>query len=269
LAILTVNTPFNIELEFLLAPFFKRVVAWLCDYLILILYSYAAIFLIIGAPLGIDTLSVSRMEMWQSIAIVLLISLPVLFYHLIFELYCSGRSPGKMLMGLQVVNKEGGSASISQYILRWIICMPNYMLPGIVLMDGAVQLMAMTIVLGLVFLPAVISIAVTAKSQRLGDIAAGTVVVDIHQKINIAETIYIEVDDDNYQPLYPQVLTLSDKDINGIKNLLQTKAGKVRDNYMLRVAQRIEEVLQVTMNDTPELFLQTLLKDYNYLTQSR
>jgi hypothetical protein len=124
-------------------------------------------------------------------------------------------------------------------------------------------------VLGIASLPDVISIAVTARSQRLGDLAAGTVVVDTKYKMDIQETIYVEVDTTAYEPKYPQVLKLTDRDISGIRNLLSGKITKESENYMYRVAYRIEEVLQVKMNGDPDFFLQTLLKDYNYLTQHK
>jgi len=269
LSILTVNTPFNIDLEFSLAPFVRRALAWLLDYLIIILYSYAIIFLIVGTTIDLDGRDVENILTWQWIAVGVLITIPVMFYHLIFELVLNGRSPGKMLMGLQVMNIEGASPTLSQYVLRWMLCAPNYMVAGLVLMANPLMLFMMTMFLGFIYLPGIIAIAVTAKSQRLADLAAGTVVVDVRRKINISETIYVAVDEEDYTPLFPQVLTLSDKDLNGIRNLLSTKPSKERDNYMLRVAYRIEEVLQVKMNGEPVIFLQTLLKDYNYLTQSR
>jgi hypothetical protein len=130
-------------------------------------------------------------------------------------------------------------------------------------------LLGVAVILGMTALPDVISIAVTSKSQRLGDLAAGTVVVDTKYKMDIQETIYVEVDTAAYEPVYPQVLKLSDRDISGIRNLLSGKITKESENYMYRVAYRIEEVLQVKMNGDPEFFLQTLLKDYNYLTQHK
>jgi hypothetical protein len=72
-----------------------------------------------------------------------------------------------------------------------------------------------------------------------------------------------------YEPVYPEVLKLTDRDINGIRNLLTGKTNADTENYMMRVAYRIEEVLNIKMNGEPVLFLQTLLKDYNYLTQNK
>lgn len=242
--------------------------AWLIDLLFMFIYSYFMMLFILG-NLNSDRFNISSLDKWTITLVFLLVVMPVLFYHLVFELLLNGRGPGKLIMGLNVMNREGASPTLSQYVLRWMLCLPNYFILSIIgiVSPGSFVLVVMGI--GLICLPDVISIASSAKSQRLRDLAAGTVVVDIRHKMNIAETIYIELDEADYVPVFPQVLQLSDKDINGIRNLLNSKGNKDRENYMLRVAYRIEEVLQIKMNGMPHVFLQTLLKDYNYLTQAR
>lgn len=268
MALLTVNTPFNIDLEFSLAAFHKRMFAWLLDLLFIFIYSYFMMLFIMG-NLSRDRFQIENLEKWTIALAFLLVVIPVLFYHLIFELILNGRSPGKLIMGLRVMNSEGASPTLSQYVLRWMLCLPNYFMLFLLSIVNPAMFIVVGMGVGMVCLPDIISIASSAKSQRLGDLAAGTVVVDIRYKMNIGETIYMELADTGYQPLFPQVLQLSDKDINGIRNLLSNKMNKEREDYMLRVAYRIEEVLQIKMNGAPFVFLQTLLKDYNYLTQSR
>lgn len=268
LALLTVNTPFNIELEFSLAAFHKRMFAWLLDLLFMLVYSYFMMLFIMG-NLSNQRFQVDSLEKWTIVLVFVIVILPLLFYHLIFELLLNGRSPGKLIMGLKVMNREGASPALSQYVLRWMLCLPNYFMVFLLSIVNPGALVLVVIGVGIVSLPDVISIASSAKSQRLGDLAAGTVVVNIRHKMHIAETIYMELSEADYQPLFPQVLQLSDKDINGIRNLLNSKGNKEREDYMLRVAYRIEEVLHIKMNGAPQEFLQTLLKDYNYLTQTR
>jgi len=268
LALLTINTPFNIDLEFSLAAFHKRMFAWLLDLLFMFIYSYFMMLFIMG-NLSNERFRIDSLERWTIVLAFVLVVIPVLFYHLIFELLLNGRSPGKLILGLQVMNSEGASPTLSQYVLRWMLCLPNYSLLLLLSIINPAMFILVGMALGMLSLPDVISIASSARSQRLGDLAAGTVVVDIRYKMNIGETIYMELEDTAYQPLFPQVLQLSDKDINGIRNLMSSKITKERENYILRVAYRIEEVLQIKMNGEPLVFLQTLLKDYNYLTQSK
>jgi uncharacterized RDD family membrane protein YckC len=269
LALFTVTTPFNIDLEFSLAAFYKRMFAWAIDLLLIFIYCYTMRFFVYKNVISSADWSI-RTESKLSLALSLLtIYVPVLLYHLLFEVFMNGKSPGKFFLGIKVMNKEGASATLSQLLLRWILCLPNYFLILVVYVYEPMALLGVAVILGMTALPDVISIAVTSKSQRLGDLAAGTVVVDTKYKMDIQETIYVEVDTAAYEPVYPQVLKLSDRDISGIRNLLSGKITKESENYMYRVAYRIEEVLQVKMNGDPEFFLQTLLKDYNYLTQHK
>lgn len=269
MALFTVTTPFNIDLEFSLAAFYKRMFAWMIDLLLIFIYCYIMIFFVYDTILGTNRFSDDSQSKLTTALSILTIYLPVLVYHFLFELFMNGRSPGKWFLGIKVMNKEGASATLSQLLLRWILCLPNYFLILVIYSYNPGSLILVVIVLGVAALPDIICIAVSSKSQRLGDLAAGTVVVDTRYKMDLQETIYMEVEQSGYHPVFPQVLKLTDRDINGIRNLLSGKATRETENYMYRVAYRIEEVLQVKMNGDPDFFLQTLLKDYNYLTQQK
>lgn len=269
MALFTVTTPFNIDLEFSLAAFYKRMFAWMIDLLLIFIYCYLMRFFVYkNVIVGMR----DNMETGSKLSVILsifTIYLPVLIYHLLFEIFMNGRSPGKYFLGIKVMNKEGASATLSQLLLRWILSLPNYFLILVLFIRNPIELLAIALVLAIVALPDIISIAVTANSQRLGDLAAGTVVVDTKYQMDIQETIYLEIGSAEYEPVFPQVLKLTDRDMNGIRNLLSGKINKDAENYMYRVAYRIEEVLQIKMNGDPVFFLQTLLKDYNYLTQHK
>ena len=45
---------------------------------------------------------------------------PVLFYYPVMEILTNGQTIGKKIMGIRVITLEGGQASVSQYLLRWI-----------------------------------------------------------------------------------------------------------------------------------------------------
>ena len=111
----------------------------------------------------------------------------------------------------------------------------------------------------------IIIIAVTGKSQRLGDLAAGTVVVNTRSKLTVNDTIFMAVNAANYTVKFPDVMRLSDRDINTIKGVLIQ--SEKRSNYMMcaRVALKVKEVLKIE-SDMPDFdFLEKLLEDYNYL----
>jgi len=115
---------------------------------------------------------------------------------------------------------------------------------------------------------AVLSAALTKNNQRLGDLVAGTVVIDKNARTALQETIYLEIEDERYVPMHPQVMQLSDRDINGIRNLLDSKGNsKDTEIYIAQVTHRIREVLNIETTLEPRAFLQQLLKDYNYITR--
>ena len=55
-------------------------------------------------------------ERWHNV----LRALPVLFYYPMMEILTNGQTVGKKIMGIRVITLEGGQASISQYLFRWM-----------------------------------------------------------------------------------------------------------------------------------------------------
>jgi hypothetical protein len=111
----------------------------------------------------------------------------------------------------------------------------------------------------------VLLVITTRKSQRLGDILAKTILIRTSTKGSIKETVFQEVAD-SYVPSFPQIMQLSDKDINAIKSILET-ARKRNDHAMAAAAsEKIKAHLKMDSAVEPFDFLDTLLKDYNYLS---
>jgi hypothetical protein len=72
--------------------------------------------------------------------------------------------------------------------------------------------------------------------------------------------------EDNYVPIFPEVMRLTDRDLNIIKSVYSTVLKK--NDYALaeRTAEKIEMALKIHNKEHPLTFLETLLKDYNYLS---
>ena len=79
------------------------------------------------------------------------------------------------------------------------------------------------------------------------------------------DTVFVKVNKTDYKVLFPDVMRLSDRDINTIKNVL-TQASK-RNSYEMcnRVAMKVKDVLKINADMHPDQFLEKLLEDYNYL----
>ena len=91
-------------------------------------------------------------------------------------------------------------------------------------------------------------------------------VIDANYKPDINETIYQEIEVLDYVPVFPQVMRLTDRDINGIRNLLDVqRKSKDNDNYTLQVVEKIKTVLKIESELEGYDFLRQLLYDYNFL----
>jgi uncharacterized RDD family membrane protein YckC len=260
MSVLTVTTPFHIDLEFKLAPFHKRVLAVLIDMLIICSYNYLMMRMLIQ-PMHVSGSVATFMY-------VTLLMVPSFLYPLVLEVLLNGQTIGKRVTGIKVMDRQGGEPAMGQYILRWMLGFGNYIIflvPFIVFIP-----VYLIIMVGVFYLPDTITVAIAPLSQRLGDLAAGTVVIDTRARTSLHETIYLELEDEvAYKPMYPQVMRLSDRDINGIRNLLESKSrSSEHEDYIVEVSLRIRQVLGFESDLHPRDLLEQLLRDYNWLTRS-
>jgi len=259
MAIITIGTPFNIDLEFKIATVNKRLLAWLIDMVVICFYFYLMlrfVYPLFGMGEAVSTF-----------AQLLVIVIPILLYQLFFELFFNGQTIGKKAVGIAVIDMEGKEPSIGQYLLRWILCIGNlfvYIIPYLIIAYPAVMIFFL-----ILYLPDFLFVIISNKSQRIGDFAAGTVVIDKKYRPSINETIYLQIENKDYQPMFPQVMRLSDRDINGIRNLINIKRpAKDSQSYTFQVVDKIKSVLEIETDLHPEDFLQQLLWDYNYYTKA-
>ena len=144
-------TPEAVRLELETAGVGSRTLAYLLDLLIMgaILSSLSSLFVLAMAGAGTEVFAV--------VLLILLISAVQFGYPIAFEVLWRGRTPGKAALGLRVVTREGGPVRLRHAAIRAVLGLVDFLLTF-----GAV---------------AVISVLVTRNDQRLGDLAAGTVVL--------------------------------------------------------------------------------------------
>jgi hypothetical protein len=109
----------------------------------------------------------------------------------------------------------------------------------------------------------VISIILSPKSQRVGDLVAGTILIDMRNNATWQDTVFTEISE-HYKPRYPQVMQLTDRDINTLKQIIETVKRKNDQDLARRIAQRILSKVNIKTDQYPIDFLETLLIDYNY-----
>lgn len=143
-----IATPEGVELELVLAGAGSRAIAALLDFLIKALVFFAVLLLAwaVGVHDGIG------------VALLIILSFSLLFgYDVLFEVLASGRTPGKRWSGLRVVRDGGRPIGVGTSAVRNILRVID-ILPG-------------------VYTVGLISIVLTVRNQRLGDLAAGSLVV--------------------------------------------------------------------------------------------
>ncbi|GAA4276229.1 RDD family protein [Aquimarina mytili] len=236
---IAINTTQNVNLDYKTVSIGERMLAFLIDMVIFWLYLFIVNFItaIVGTAFK---------DNWTVFGIQSLLLLPIMFYSLYMHIIFNGRTVGKMLMKIKVVRIDGLPAHWSNYLVRWML-----RLVDIWIFFASVG---------------VLTILFSNKRQRLGDAAAGTIVINTKQKVKISHTILEDIKDD-YQPKFLNVTKLTDKDVRLIK---ETYRIAVRSNdYKTLTALRIkvEEVLEVKSELYDRQFLDTILKDYNYYTQ--
>lgn len=213
-----------------------RIMALTIDFFIEVLYIYAVSVFIVEAldiPSGI-----------QGFLLLAAVYLPVLCYSLLWEVFNHGQSIGKKIMNIRVVKTDGSTPTMSSYLLRWLLF----------LIDGP-----LTGGLGLV------AVLMTHNRQRLGDLAAGTMVIKEknYRKIHVSldEFDYLTKD---YQPVYPQAADLSLEQIHVITRTLES-GEKKRARRVADLAGKVQTLLAVTPRESSaEQFLRTVVRDYQY-----
>jgi uncharacterized RDD family membrane protein YckC len=266
---LKVPTSFNIDVEFEIPEFFRRFLSLLIDLVIQFLYLVLANKIL---SLIFANLEKSEDFYYDRLAYIFLMYLPIFLYHVSLEITLNGQSFGKKIMQLRVVNENGGRASVSQFLIRWLLRVSDtwIVLAILVLMEGAAMggnNEGSFIVLGiLLFLIADIILVISSpKGQRIGDILARTILIRTHTKSSITETVFQEVEN-TYTPQFPQIMRLSDKDINAIKSILESARRRNDDAVADTAAEKIKRHLGIETQMPPAEFLEILLKDYNYLS---
>ncbi|RSK39136.1 RDD family protein [Mangrovimonas spongiae] len=231
-----IETAQNVGIHQQVANIGDRILAYLIDSVIV--FAYMISMIIILNALDID--------MFDSWAIFLLLSLPAFMYYILFETFWDGKTIGKHVVKIKVVKLDGTKPAFSNYLIRWLL-----------------RIVDVTISTGGI---AVLTILIKGNGQRLGDIAAGTTVITEKTKVSIQETLMQELPD-NYVPKYSQVTVFSDTEIQTIKNLYDKAVRNGQHNIILALQKRLKLVMQVEPVEKPVDFVSTVIKDYNYYTQ--
>lgn len=226
-----IQTTQNVDIEYELASVGDRILATLLDYLFFFGY-ILLVFLFIGI-IG------SHIE--DNLWLLVILFLPILLYDLLCEMFFQGKSFGKMIMKIKVVKLDGTQAGFGAYLLRWLLRIIDTRM-----FSGGIALIA---------------ILANGKGQRIGDMAAGTTVIKMKQKVTIKDTILNKVKP-KYTIVYEEVSKLSDSDIAIIKEVMQVSLRTGNQQAIDRLAKKTKETMGITTNLPHTQFLATVVQDY-------
>jgi uncharacterized RDD family membrane protein YckC len=156
---LSIDTPEQVALDFTLASIGSRFLALALDTVIQV--GATLVMILLGGLVAwtVDVTLVGKGP-WVLAALVLGWFLIYSGYFAMFEATWNGQTPGKRVVGLRVISVTGRPISAYEAILRNVVRVADQ-LPG-------------TYAVG------ILAIFITGRNQRLGDLAAGTVVVHEH-----------------------------------------------------------------------------------------
>jgi uncharacterized RDD family membrane protein YckC len=149
---LTIDTPEGVPLELTLAGVGSRFTSALLDYLLQTII-LVALLVVLSYGVGVDPGAGGIAAAFWAVGFF------VVFwgYDVGFEVLNSGRTPGKALNRLRVVRESGAPVTFGTSAVRNVIRIID-ILPG-------------------TYLVGMVSIVVTRRNQRVGDLAAGTLVI--------------------------------------------------------------------------------------------
>jgi uncharacterized RDD family membrane protein YckC len=242
---ITIQTPEGVDLELTLAGLGSRFAARIIDELIklaIIVALFAAV-ASLGAssvvPSGLDADGPPRDAVLVVVAVVVVaVFLVNFFYEVLFETLASGRTPGKRITGLRVVRLDGRpvgfTASAVRNLLRVIDSLPFAYAAGMV------------------------CILVTTRNQRLGDLAAGTLV---------AREVTTEAPTPSHPPSTPapawDVTAITADEAAAVRRFLERREGlqvDARARLATQFAARLgPKVAGATGELPPEEFLEALV----------
>ncbi len=235
-----IPTAQNVKVEYQLGSVVERGLAFGVDNVIIGLYTgFIALFnaFILGGT---------------SEALIWIMATPVfIFYHLSFEVFNNGQSPGKKLMGLRVVKTDGKLSDFKSYLIRFVFRM--------------VDIYATAFSLG------VLCIVGSTRNQRLGDMLADTTVVKVKggRRFSLAG-VRNGQNHETEEIQFPEAKKMNEEEMLVIQETViryKRYKNQAHTEALQMAVQKVEDILGIKPEGNPVKFLEAVLKDYVRLTR--
>lgn len=222
-----IETPEGVDLELTLAGLGSRVGSAIVDALIRGVL-YVSVLLLFGLSIWGGGI-VPGSGFLTAIPIVLIFFIEV-GYDIVFETLASGRTLGKRVTGLRVLRIDGSPVDFRSSAVRNLLRIVDGPLTG--------------------YIAGAISVLATSKNQRLGDLAAGTVVVrDRVAEVRTTEVSYLYAD--GSEPLALDATALSREDVATLRRFLARRSG-LDPVVRARLASELSQRLRAKVSGVPE-----------------
>lgn len=241
-----IRTTQNVSIEYELASLRERIIAFLIDCVIIGGF-YLVIFLLLLAS---SQTSIFESRLVSYAGYLFLVGL--LGYHLLSEVLANGQTWGKKSMGIRVVRLDGQEPGLSDYLLRAVFQIVDSLLSlgvlGALLISGS------------------------AKNQRLGDMTANTTVIRVKHNLHFRLEEILKINSlQDYNPQYPEVRRLNEKDMLLIKSTIlryQRYPNEAHRQAVDLLIQKLKQILELREPPKNKIeFLRTLIRDYIVLTR--
>ena len=230
---LAIATPEGVEIELTLAGLGSRFIAALIDFFIRLLPLVALLVLLDPADRAIGAAIFALADFGMQF-----------FYNVLFEVLGGGRTPGKRAVGVRVVRMGGRPVTFVRSMLRNIVRIVDY-LPGF-------------------YLIGMLAIFITNNNQRLGDLAAGTLVVrDRHGDRRHGEAPSpVGATYDIGDAVNWDVSAVSAEDVATVRAFLERRSSlgsAARADLARRLAERLRPMVGGASEPSHERFLEKLV----------
>ena len=243
---ISIATPEGVDLELTLAGLGSRSVARLVDQAIQLTVLLAVGFLAaLAGGSGGDTGSGDGGALAVAVAVIV-VFLVQFGYDVLFEVLASGRTPGKRWSGLRVVRVDGAPVGFVTSAVRNLVRIVDA-LPG-------------------VYAVAMVAVLASGRNQRLGDMAAGTLVVRERRGPRPAPVHPADAFRAAHQPAGAEpswdVSAVTAEEVATVRRFLERRAGLVPDarhRLAEELAARLRpKVVGPSPDLGPEAFLEEL-----------
>jgi uncharacterized RDD family membrane protein YckC len=164
---LQIDTPENVTFGYEIAGIGSRFLAAFVDAILLGIVEGIIFGTLMAVMLIFEPVINNDLEIWIAAAFSIVGFIFFWGYHSFFEILWNGQTPGKRLAGVRVIRLDGTPVAATEILIRNLIRIFDF--------------------LPLAYGVGVVTMFVNLNSRRLGDLAAGTIVVHDHRPVSLKE----------------------------------------------------------------------------------